>query len=1033
MKFRLFLLVTIVFFQQFTSTAQTTGIIVRPGGSAGPALLDPNGDGYTSINLNGFGANDISNSEIQYKTIAPLIPEPSGDLLRGPASAFSDIVRTFDGSGFYLFADNSNLYCRLRIGNIVSGSKGYSVLIDTDQKFGPSGPSADPNFLAATNGNNGNPGFEFEVVLETNFRVAIYNVDGTSTPVLVASYPINSNSQVSMAATTDGGNPDYFYDFVVPFGVMGLTSSTPIRVVATTVMSPGPAIGGPKSDIYGLSGNDYMNDWTVIIENQPPFTPGSLTPAGTGVGPLCTKAPVLNDGLVPSSGTISGTWTKSTYSSITSAKISVYINGIVKDSVVINSGSNWSITVSGLVNGQTITATAQAIGESMCLTSNPVIVNSCNNATHSNLPVITCSSIRGLEGTMDAGASVKLYKLLSTGLQLIGDDATTTYRITYPTTTTWRYDDANTQSGSACTGGPSDVSAGAYVITAQAPGGCVSNPLNLCISGTAAPLAPTITSALVSGTSTIKGTATASSGVNLWLNGYFSQSVTANASGVFTFTLTSKLAQNDQVSINSVTTGSCASASVTGTVSCYIAPPVINVNDSSEMAAGIAISGRSSVIAGSTITIYNAATSAVVGTTTVSASGTFTLSSPLAVAGINYFARITGHACGNSLPSGIAKTITSTSAARCGSINDPLFEADAFITGTIAGTAANTVITLYVDGLVAGKKIISSGSTWSIPVNTNDSNKIYTDAILQIGIKEPNKLETFCAPGKEVLCSPPTAPVISPVTISITAGQAVTYTVTASKMGILYTMQDASDNSNLGNAMFGNGSNLILTTLPFNIPGTYNIKIKGVSLSGSNCFSSTSGTVTVTGVLPLNIISFSGRLINNDTRLTWVTSAETGVRNFEIERSRDGRIFQPIGFVNASGINYGGQQYNFDDVTNNADVAYYRLKINDNSVLGYSYSKVVLIKKSSGIAISQITPNPFDKSISINCYNRQAGTLLVTITDIAGRKMKTAVISVKQGDNTLLVDGLQGLASGTYVIEFYKDGKPFYKQMMLKK
>ena len=33
----------------------------------------------------------------------------------------------------------------------------YSILLDTDQKFGPSGPSADPNFQAATNGNKGNP------------------------------------------------------------------------------------------------------------------------------------------------------------------------------------------------------------------------------------------------------------------------------------------------------------------------------------------------------------------------------------------------------------------------------------------------------------------------------------------------------------------------------------------------------------------------------------------------------------------------------------------------------------------------------------------------------------------------------------------------------------------------------------------------------------------------------------------------------------------------------------------------------------
>ena len=37
-----------------------------------------------------------------YKVIVPLLGEPTGDLLRGPSGSFSDIVKTFDGSGFYL-------------------------------------------------------------------------------------------------------------------------------------------------------------------------------------------------------------------------------------------------------------------------------------------------------------------------------------------------------------------------------------------------------------------------------------------------------------------------------------------------------------------------------------------------------------------------------------------------------------------------------------------------------------------------------------------------------------------------------------------------------------------------------------------------------------------------------------------------------------------------------------------------------------------------------------------------------------------
>ncbi len=44
------------------TSAQTPGIIVRPAGTNGPAILDPNLDGYTSQTSAGFDNDDILNS-----------------------------------------------------------------------------------------------------------------------------------------------------------------------------------------------------------------------------------------------------------------------------------------------------------------------------------------------------------------------------------------------------------------------------------------------------------------------------------------------------------------------------------------------------------------------------------------------------------------------------------------------------------------------------------------------------------------------------------------------------------------------------------------------------------------------------------------------------------------------------------------------------------------------------------------------------------------------------------------------------------
>jgi hypothetical protein len=242
-------LVSLLFLFPAIAFSQSPGLIVRPL-PAVTTTLNPDGNGYSSQTGAGFTTDDIAQSEIPYKIVPPAITEPTGDLATGPSGGFTDIVKTVDNSGFYVYSDGTNIFFRLRIGGIISGSKGYSVLIDTDNKMGNSGSYADPNYVAPTNTSNGNPGFEYEVVLQTNFQIAVYSVDGSANPGSPAIYSLNTNSQISVALSTDGNNPDYFYDWFVPLSAIGNPSS--IRMAATTVTSPNSALQGSRSDIYGI-------------------------------------------------------------------------------------------------------------------------------------------------------------------------------------------------------------------------------------------------------------------------------------------------------------------------------------------------------------------------------------------------------------------------------------------------------------------------------------------------------------------------------------------------------------------------------------------------------------------------------------------------------------------------------------------------------------------------------------------------------------------------------------------------------------
>ena len=248
------LIAAFLLFSGLNSVAQIPGFINRPATSAaGRTVLDPNSDSYTSASTSGFGNNDVINSELSYKGIKAYSIEPYSDLRRGPNHSFSDFVPDSSGNGVYHhFSVAQNMQFRMRMGSIMPGSKGYSILMDTDGKFGASGANADPNYLPATTGTNGNPGFEIEIVLETNFRIAIYNVNGTSSPVLIKQYTNwQEMSQVSIASTNDNGDPDFLIDFYIPFSDLqaapfNLTAATTIRMCATTVMSPQAAIGGPR-------------------------------------------------------------------------------------------------------------------------------------------------------------------------------------------------------------------------------------------------------------------------------------------------------------------------------------------------------------------------------------------------------------------------------------------------------------------------------------------------------------------------------------------------------------------------------------------------------------------------------------------------------------------------------------------------------------------------------------------------------------------------------------------------------------------
>lgn len=1018
-----------------TSFAQSPGIIVRPAAGNGVTPLNPNGDGFSSATTSGFVSSDITESEILYKIIPPVFLEPTADLLRGPADLYSDLVRQVDGSGFYVYNDGSNLLIRLRIGSIVSGSKGYSVLIDTDGKMGNTGASADPNYQAATTGVNGNPGFELEVVLETNFRVAVYNVDGTSSPALINSYGIITNSQVSVALSTVSSTPDYFYDFYVPISALGITASTPLRMAATTVMAPAAAIGGPKSDIFGVDDGSYkdpMKSWEAAINNTPPLTLTDISSGGGGVSAVCTAAPAITGPIQAGSGiAVTGSWTALDGTKPATATITLYKNGVSAGTTSVTSGNTWSITGVTVVAGDVLYAKAQAAGESECLQSANVKVISCTAANISSLTglTVTCSSLRGLEGARAALTSIKIYRVATTGITLVADDLNTTYKVIYPDGISWRYDDANGQGNTtACSGGATELIDGTYMVTVTEPGKCESAGFNVCI-GYSPAATPTITqSAIYPGSGTLSGTALAGATVRLYTNGKLESITTANGSGNYSFSNLGP-ASGDVITVTAQTTTTCVSAAATRTVTCFTTPPIITTDNNGNLsAASTTITGKSGEPAGTVVTVYENGVS--IGTTNVQADGTWSLTyTPVATR--NYTATQKNGSCAASAASTAATALAATTV--CPTITGSYTASATSVSGTLPGSFTGT-IRLYLDGTGIGSTSVTNATSWTISgLNSTYSNTLYAGGVLTATTQANGAAErTNCGGSVTLSCATPVTPVITPTSSTIETGQTVTYNLTTTQPGIIYSVTDASAaTTNYAVSQWGTGTGISLPTNTFNSVGTFNVLVKAVSLSGPGCVSAAAATISVSSALPLTLAYFTGRYENGHTQLSWETVMEDQVDHFAIERSEDGRQYIQIGTVKATGNSNRPIKYGFTDNKPVINNAWYRLRTVDIDGTATRSNVIRIANETRNMAVLSVTPNPFESMIRVQVYADKVAPAAIRIVDLTGREVYKLNGILSAGNNNILLQP-GALAKGMYVLQLTAGNEVIWNQKIQK-
>lgn len=171
------------------------------------------------------------------------------------------------------------------------------------------------------------------------------------------------------------------------------------------------------------------------------------------------------------------------------------------------------------------------------------------------------------------------------------------------------------------------------------------------------------------------------------------------------------------------------------------------------------------------------------------------------------------------------------------------------------------------------------------------------------------------------------------------------------------------------------------------------------------------------GTLPLGLLSFSGRIVNDQNKLTWTVQVQNQL-GFDIERSADGMQFEKIGYQ-ASLNTAAAQTSQFTDQPSSLK-NYYRLKQIDMNH-NFKYSNIILLDRAKKNNELFVFPNPAGSFITVQCNGAAKG--LIRILDVSGRVVKTQDVK----DHSILVN-IHQLRPGTYYCNYDGQTISFLKQ-----
>lgn len=169
------------------------------------------------------------------------------------------------------------------------------------------------------------------------------------------------------------------------------------------------------------------------------------------------------------------------------------------------------------------------------------------------------------------------------------------------------------------------------------------------------------------------------------------------------------------------------------------------------------------------------------------------------------------------------------------------------------------------------------------------------------------------------------------------------------------------------------------------------------------------------GLLPLDFTSVNAFEKNNSVEINWGTTNEKNVKELDIERSLNGKVFSKLNSVAAQ--NSSVNKYHWTDGSPMAGNNYYRIVSRDLDGRT-TYSKVMKVHVDKALQGISIFPNPATiNNFNLRMTNQQAGRYELRLINSFGQTFINKTIQYAGGSSIERIAFLSTIPKGIYQLE----------------